>query len=54
MAIGSAVPADVDFRPLPSTIVPDNARLTGDGYFWSTGGLCIVSSAPRRVIIAVD
>ncbi|CAO4186314.1 DUF1236 domain-containing protein [Methylorubrum extorquens] len=54
VTVGSTVPADVDFQPLPSTIVADNPRLKGYSYFSSDGGTYIVDPGSRRVITTID
>ncbi|WP_336491791.1 DUF1236 domain-containing protein [Methylobacterium nigriterrae] len=54
VTVGSTVPADVTFEPLPSTIVTENPRLKGYSYFSSDSGTYIVDPGSRRVITTID
>ncbi|WP_336490013.1 DUF1236 domain-containing protein [Methylobacterium nigriterrae] len=54
VTVGSTVPANVTFEPLPSTIVTENPRLKGYSYFSSDSGTYIVDSGSRRVIATID
>ncbi len=52
--VGGVVPADVDFQPLPSTIVSSNPRLKGYSYFSTDEGAYIVDPGSRKVITTID
>ena len=54
VTVGGMVPADVEFQPLPSTIVTSNPRLKGYSYFSSDTGTYIVDPSSRKVITTID
>lgn len=52
--VGSTVPADVTFEPLPSTVISENPRLKGYSYFSTGEDTYIVEPRSRRVISTID
>lgn len=54
MTVGSTVPADLTFEPLPSTVIRENPHLKGYSYFLTGEDTYIVDPRSRRVITAID
>jgi hypothetical protein len=54
VTVGSTVPADVEFRTLPDTIVAENPRLKGYSYFSTGEDTYIVDPSSRKVITTID
>lgn len=54
VTVGSTVPADVTFEPLPSTVISENLRLKGYSYFSTGEDTYIVDPRSRRVITTID
>lgn len=54
VTVGGTVPADVEFRTLPDTIVAENPRLKGYSYFSTGEDTYIVDPRSRRVITTIN